>query len=326
MYILNSYDMLDLNDRANRSCFQEDNEMGEDTFEELFGEPVDIGKWFPYNAYVNKEQTSIQRDNLISTGLYSINASNDIKFVPTKLIKMYNEDITNMQKMIKITDTEVVLEHEVFYTAKIEGAKTTLIRTHELNKGSKIRVDNRNSELMVLNGFKAVKYMNLVGNRMDRNILIEVWNILIDGCCENEKIRGDGYRTGNVYVGNHEGLNYELVEEYMEKLICFYNSDKYDSVPFMKAILMHYAFETIHPFCDGNGRLGRLLINNYLISRGLDCCRAVSFSKLISERRSGYDAAFVDSENIYNDCTPFLEYMLSIFDDSLHSVIESQTR
>ena len=109
----------------------------------------------------------------------------------------------------------------------------------------------------------------------------------------------------------------------MEMLIEFYNSDKYDLVPFMKAGLIHYMFETIHPFCDGNGRLGRLLINHYLTGRGFDCCRAVSFSKLISEKRSAYGVAFADSENIYNDCTPFLEYIMGIFDEALHSALES---
>ena len=110
-----------------------------------------------------------------------------------------------------------------------------------------------------------------------------------------------------------------------QKLMQYCTSSKYDEVPFIKAVLLHYMFETIHPFCDGNGRLGRLLINNYLISRGYDCCQAVSFSKMISEKRGGYDAAFYDSENLYNDCTPFMEYMLGIFDDSLHLVLESQS-
>lgn len=295
-----------------------------DKFEELFGHPVSIDKWFPYNSYLNKDRTSSQRDNLFSTGLLNINDSNDIKFVPTTLLMSYNKDIMEIHHEIKIEDTEVVLENEIFYTSRIEGANTTLIRTRELKEGSDINKDNRNSELMVLNGFKAVKYLNLVGNSISKKSLLEVWNILVTDCCENESIRGPEYRVGDVHVGTHIGLDSNMIDYYMNHFIEFYNSDKYDEVPFIKAILLHYMFETIHPFCDGNGRLGRLLINNYLISRGYECCRAVSFSKLICERRGAYDAAFYDSENIYNDCTPFLEFMLRLFDDSLHLAIEAQ--
>lgn len=293
-------------------------------FEDLFGSPVEIGKWFPYNSYINREQISLQRNNLVSTELYNVNDFNDIKFVPTKIIKIYNDDIMDIQGKLKITDTNTVLENEAFYTAKIEGAETTLIRARELHRGSEINMNNQKSELMVVNGFKAAKYMNLVDSKLSKDILLQVWNILIEGCCENEEIRGDEYRIGEVYVGNHTGLDYQLVEEYMEMLIGFYNSDKYDSVPFMKAGLIHYMFETIHLFCDGNGRLGRLLINHYLTGRGFDCCRAVSFSKFISERRSAYGVAFADSENIYNDCTPFLEYIMGIFDEALHVALERE--
>ena len=105
-------------------------------FEDLFGSPVEIGKWFPYNSYINREQISLQRNNLVSTELYNVNDFNDIKFVPTKIIKIYNDDIMDIQGKLKITDTNTALENEAFYTAKIEGAKTTLIRARELHRGS----------------------------------------------------------------------------------------------------------------------------------------------------------------------------------------------
>ena len=73
---------------------------------------------------------------------------------------------------------------------------------------------------------------------------------------------------------------------------------------------MHYTFEHIHPFCDGNGRMGRLLMNNFLISKGFEKVKAVSFSRSIEKERSDYDIAFALSDNVYSDCTYFIEYML----------------
>jgi len=49
----------------------------------------------------------------------------------------------------------------------------------------------------------------------------------------------------------------------------FVHDDEQDFPELLKAALLHYQFETIHPFLDGNGRVGRLLITLYLVSRGL---------------------------------------------------------
>ena len=57
-------------------------------------------------------------------------------------------------------------------------------------------------------------------------------------------------------------------------------------------------------------------MNNYLISRNIESCRAVSFSQQIDKNRGLYDNAFMNAENEYGDCTPFLEYMLNIRADS----------
>ena len=51
-------------------------------------------------------------------------------------------------------------------------------------------------------------------------------------------------------------------------------------------------------------------MNNFLIKEGYGKIKAVSFSREIDTYRLEYDVAFKESENAYNDCTPFLEYML----------------
>ena len=135
----------------------------------------------------------------------------------------------------------------------------------------------------------------------------------MDGVCQNEEIKGTKYRNGDIQVGFYEGPSFELVEDLMKKWIIFYNSEKYDNYPFIKAALLHYSFETIHPFCDGNGRTGRMLMNHYLITHGYEQVKGISFSHTIDKNRVMYDASFSLAENEWNDCTPFLEYMCSIF-------------
>ncbi|MBW7870426.1 MAG: Fic family protein [Flavobacteriia bacterium] len=78
------------------------------------------------------------------------------------------------------------------------------------------------------------------------------------------------WRSGKewVRVGNHLGANPLFVPNLMEELVAEYNSD--NQTYFLDKIAhFHAEFETIHPFLDGNGRMGRLLINLQLMHIGL---------------------------------------------------------
>jgi len=284
---------------------------------------IDID-WRLYNILIEPDQLELQEKHIISTGLK--NGSSEIGFIYTTYLEKLNEDIESLANQISIKDTTVALEDEVFYTAKIEGAKTTRKRTSELHNGAPINPLDKKSELMVRNGFHATKLLNLYGNKVSDKILIDVWNVLVEEVCENESIRGSRYRIGDVEVGSYVPPEYTQVESLMENYIHFYNSPTLENYPFIKAILLHYAFETIHPFCDGNGRMGRLLMNSYLISRGIDSAKAVSFSMLIDAKRSHYDVAFIDSENDHNDCTPFLKFMLETMKETYLRVLTIQQK
>lgn len=68
-----------------------------------------------------------------------------------------------------------------------------------------------------------------------------------------------------VRVGNHIGLPSEFISTRIQELLTRYNSEM--NIPFIHRIAqLHAEFESIHPFIDGNGRIGRVL-NNYLLIR-----------------------------------------------------------
>jgi len=77
------------------------------------------------------------------------------------------------------------------------------------------------------------------------------------------------YRTGNVRIS---GANFVppdalLIEEFMDELISWFN-DAGTLPPVVKAAIFHHRFVWIHPFFDGNGRTGRLLMNLFLMRQG----------------------------------------------------------
>ena len=269
---------------------------------------VNIGTWCNYASYTNAEQRKLQRDSLTEL---PVDTRRDIplNFIFTNVLDNLNAYAEVQLRALPIVNIETTLINEVFYTTKIEGAKTTRLRTSEIHNGTRLPADY--SERMVYNCFNTTRYLNAAGNKITEKILITAWKLLTKDACDNMSLGTDGYRiSDNIVIGSHQPPHYGDLSDLMLKLITFYNSSDLDDIPIIKACIIHYVFEVIHPFCDGNGRMGRLLMSNYLISRGFNAARAVSFSMYIDKNRGAYDAAFVKSENIYNDCTPFVQYML----------------
>lgn len=72
------------------------------------------------------------------------------------------------------------------------------------------------------------------------------------------------YRNYNVRVGSHIAPKHQEVKKLMNQLIRFINNEKDNINPVELSAIVHYRFEKIHPFGDGNGRIGRLLMNQIL--------------------------------------------------------------
>ena len=266
-------------------------------------------QWVPYSTVLNRDLLDYQKQNLSCLSLQN-SLNNPICFLYDKDIIKACEYLNKYTSFLKIEDVEKSFCGEVYFTNKIEGANTTIARTIAIHNGSPLDKNNYKSEKMIKNCFDATKYLNLVQDINEIN-LIKLWNIITSDVCENEEIKGEKYRSGNVLAGNYEAPSFNDIPGLMEEWIKFYNSDELDNEPFLKAVILHYTFETIHPFCDGNGRTGRLLMNHYLITHGYEQIKAVSFSHEIDKRRIDYDAAFTNSEMTpNNDITSFLKYML----------------
>jgi hypothetical protein len=110
-----------------------------------------------------------------------------------------------------------------------------------------------------------------------------------------------GYRTNQVYIGNskHVPLNKESVRDAMPVLFELLEEETEASV---RAVLGHFIFVYIHPYMDGNERIGRFLMNAMLVSGGYP------WTVIPVEERDRYMNA-LESASVNQDIEPFAEFM-----------------
>lgn len=246
-----------------------------------------------------------------------------LTWCPSAIPAAILEEINQMYGQISVTaiDTEVSIEKESFHSCRIEGATTTQEELFDIFKAKRTA---SKGDKMILNTYRAVKFLNITQKR-DADTLTQLWRIVTDGVCDNASLAGRRFRSGVVTVGTHEAPEPELLEYCMLQFFNFYHGDNIRQ-PYIKAAILHFYFAYMHPFCDGNGRIARLLTTDFLIRSGLDNFSALTLSKTINETSSAYYQALENSENLFHDVTPFIQYLLKTVYLNLYEVLSSQHR
>ncbi len=109
-----------------------------------------------------------------------------------------------------------------------------------------------------------LKIHNILGLEINKKFILELHRLVAKNTLRKELSSQIGkYRTLQVYIRGVEWLppKPEQVPKEMASLLRWYSSNKNKLHPLILAAYFHSAFETIHPFVDGNGRVGRLLLN-----------------------------------------------------------------
>ena len=177
--------------------------------------------------------------------------------------KKYEKDIEI--KHLQTLDWERFTEDFTYNTNAIEGSTVALSEVKELLSG-KEQPQNAD-DIETLNVAKAVGYIK----KSNEKITVEFIKHLHLICFKGTKKFAGKLRDVNVVIRDshenivHQGAPINKVKRLLEELCKWYDKHKKKYPSLLLAAVMHNQFEKIHPFQDGNGRVGRLLLNYVLL-------------------------------------------------------------
>ncbi len=203
----------------------------------------------------------------------------------------------------------------VYNSNAIENSTLTLKDTEDILLRDSIKRDHDIREIYEAKNLAKITE-NLLADPSDSTtvkLILDLHKVLLTGIRDDWAGR---FRSGKewVRVGAHVGANPDFVEQLIKELVTNYSMQD-DRYFLDKIAWFHAEFETVHPFNDGNGRLGRVLINKQLMELGLPPVIIQNKSK-----HTSYYPAF-DSYRVTGKFDDFTEILAGLLIESLYKHI-----
>lgn len=225
-------------------------------------------------------------------------------------LNSYSKLVPNIDLFIQLHVTK-----EAVVSSRIEGTQTGM--DEALLDIEEISPERKDDWYEVRNYVKALNQaiIELETLPISSRLIKKTHEVLLDSVRGENKLPGE-FRSSQNWIGGNSLIDavfippsHDLVNELMGDLENFLHNDHINVPALIRIGIAHYQFETIHPFLDGNGRIGRLLITLFLVDQNILSKPLLYLSAFFEKNKSLYydNLTHVRTKN---DILQWLKYFL----------------